>query len=217
MNYERIYARIVENARSRTLDNGIYTESHHIIPSCKGGSDDKDNLVELLPREHFLCHWLLHLMHPTDFHLLAAWNAFCRGKKREVSHNYERCRLKWIDELKKRKTTHPEWWKNWTKGAEGKVWVHLGNTSKRVLPTERQDWIAKGWLDGRASFKRSAHTTEHKNKISQRFEERKRSGWVDPKKGTKQIANVACQHCGKIGPPGQMSRWHGDNCKTLKG
>jgi hypothetical protein len=62
MNYQRIYNEIIERAKSRGLNkkflNG-YFEKHHIIPRCMNGSNDKDNLVLLTAREHYLCHWLL--------------------------------------------------------------------------------------------------------------------------------------------------------------
>ena len=38
--------------------NGLL-ECHHIIPKSFGGSEDKDNLVLLTPKEHFLAHKLL--------------------------------------------------------------------------------------------------------------------------------------------------------------
>lgn len=55
--YTRIYYQIVNRAQSRTLDG--YKEKHHIIPKSFGGSNKKENLVELTAREHFICHWLL--------------------------------------------------------------------------------------------------------------------------------------------------------------
>lgn len=36
-----------------------YTEKHHIVPRSLGGSNDKDNLVILTAREHFIAHLLL--------------------------------------------------------------------------------------------------------------------------------------------------------------
>ncbi len=54
--YEKWYRQIIENAR---VSRDCYTESHHIIPRSLGGSDDKDNLVDLTAREHFISHWLL--------------------------------------------------------------------------------------------------------------------------------------------------------------
>ena len=59
--YTRWYNSIIENARTRTLI--CYKESHHILPRSLGGTDDKDNLVDLTAREHFICHWLLVKMY----------------------------------------------------------------------------------------------------------------------------------------------------------
>ncbi len=35
------------------------TESHHIVPRSLGGGNEKENLVNLPFRVHFICHWLL--------------------------------------------------------------------------------------------------------------------------------------------------------------
>ena len=42
-------------------DRGLtcYTEKHHIIPRCMGGTDDKGNLAILTAREHYIAHLLL--------------------------------------------------------------------------------------------------------------------------------------------------------------
>lgn len=55
--YTKTYFQIVDRARDRVLSE--YTERHHIIPRSLGGSDDPENLVNLTPREHFICHLLL--------------------------------------------------------------------------------------------------------------------------------------------------------------
>lgn len=36
---------------------------HHIKPRSLGGIDDKENIVKLTAREHFVCHWLLVKMY----------------------------------------------------------------------------------------------------------------------------------------------------------
>ena len=61
MNYYKIYYSIIES-RKRNKYVG-YTECHHILPRCLGGSDDKDNLVNLSAKEHFICHLLLTKMY----------------------------------------------------------------------------------------------------------------------------------------------------------
>jgi hypothetical protein len=58
MNYEKIYNILIDNAKNRQIDG--YTESHHVIPKSMGGSDDKENLVLLTAREHYIAHNLLH-------------------------------------------------------------------------------------------------------------------------------------------------------------
>ena len=64
MNYEKIYNQIIDRAKIRVLEG--YKEIHHIIPRCVGGTNDKDNLVTLTAREHFICHWLLVRMYPDN-------------------------------------------------------------------------------------------------------------------------------------------------------
>lgn len=66
MDYKAIYYKIIENAKKET-ENGNrhvgYYEKHHIQPRSLGGTNDKENLVELTAREHFICHWLLVKMY----------------------------------------------------------------------------------------------------------------------------------------------------------
>ncbi len=62
--YSKIYFSITSNAKQRITEG--YTELHHIIPQSMGGSNDKENLVELTAREHFICHWLLVKMTEGD-------------------------------------------------------------------------------------------------------------------------------------------------------
>jgi len=62
--YSKLYYNITSNAKQRITEG--YTELHHIIPQSMGGSNDKENLVELTAREHFICHWLLVKMTEGD-------------------------------------------------------------------------------------------------------------------------------------------------------
>lgn len=61
MDYEKIYFNIIENSRrkERSKNDSVYYEKHHIVPLSLGGSNDKNNLVLLTAKEHFLCHLLL--------------------------------------------------------------------------------------------------------------------------------------------------------------
>jgi hypothetical protein len=73
MNYKKIYEQLIHRARERTMVDG-YTEIHHIIPRSEGGSNDKDNLVELTGREHFIAHKLLWMEVPSNFSRAATYH-----------------------------------------------------------------------------------------------------------------------------------------------
>lgn len=77
MNYAKIYDQLVEKCKPRGLDKSsvdYYTEIHHIVPRCIGGSNAPDNLVMFTGREHFLAHMLLWKIYPEDNNLFhAAW------------------------------------------------------------------------------------------------------------------------------------------------
>lgn len=89
MNYHRIYEQLVDRARGRELVG--YSEKHHIVPRCIGGSDEPGNLVAFTAREHYFAHQLLLKMHPNVVGLWFA--AHCMSKKGIIgkygSRNYE--------------------------------------------------------------------------------------------------------------------------------
>ena len=70
MNYQKHYDRLIERANNRVMCG--YSENHHIIPRCIGGSDKIENIVKLTAREHFLAHLLLVKIYPNERKLLFA-------------------------------------------------------------------------------------------------------------------------------------------------
>lgn len=59
--YTSYYNSIINKAKNRLTDG--YYETHHIVPKSLGGSNLKENLVNLTAREHFICHLLLTKMY----------------------------------------------------------------------------------------------------------------------------------------------------------
>lgn len=72
MNYLKIYNNLIDSRRINEADG--YSENHHIIPKCLGGSDDKDNLIKLTAREHFIAHLLLTKIYPNNNKISYAFN-----------------------------------------------------------------------------------------------------------------------------------------------
>ncbi len=60
MNYTKIYNNIIKNRQYNPISG--YVEKHHIIPKSLGGTNDKNNIISLTAREHFICHYLLTKM-----------------------------------------------------------------------------------------------------------------------------------------------------------
>lgn len=58
-----IYNRLCESRKNlnRKKGDGNYYELHHIKPRWLGGGNEKENLVLLTAREHYLAHYLLFL------------------------------------------------------------------------------------------------------------------------------------------------------------
>jgi hypothetical protein len=73
--YSKWYFNIISSAQAR-IEDLIYFEKHHILPKSLGGKNNKENLVNLTAREHFICHWLLTKMVSTTKHKYQMWNAF---------------------------------------------------------------------------------------------------------------------------------------------
>lgn len=65
MNYPIIYERLIKHAlsqcRMKKPNDGL--DRHHILPESLGGSNDKNNMVLLTGREHYLAHKLLVKIH----------------------------------------------------------------------------------------------------------------------------------------------------------
>lgn len=208
MNYEKIYHNIISAAKDRTLIE--YKEKHHIVPRCLNGSNKSDNLVSLTYREHFLCHWLLCKIYPSNHKLKAAFAKMLEitsTKKRIVSSKH-------FDAVKRQIAgTHFEWLKEnleingpWNKGKKGVQ-----------IPWNKG--LKTGPHSAESNKKRSDSVTEHYKNTPH-----PRSGkdpWNKGKKGVQvpwnkgiEAAEWVCPHCNKIGKgDSNKIRWHFDNCK----
>ena len=168
MNYERIYTKLIGRAKNRKFEG--YTEKHHIIPKCMGGTDESENLVDLMPEEHYVAHQLLVKMYPDNVSLIYAANMMCVSSGRIARNNkfYGWLRRKFsLAASEKARQRLGE--KN---GSFGSFWVTNGVENKRIKGV-----IPDGWKAGRifseeskTSMGRSQigkkHSEETKNKIS---------------------------------------------------
>jgi hypothetical protein len=86
--YLRWYVRLMQTAKARTPLTG-YVEEHHILPRSMGGGNDKENLVRLSAREHYIAHLLLwKSKFPQPYHKKMVFAANAMSNK--VSFNKKR-------------------------------------------------------------------------------------------------------------------------------
>ena len=143
MNYKLHYTRLVDSAKHRTVD--VYTEMHHIIPRCVGGTDELANLVKLTAREHFIAHLLLFKMYPQhQYKLIKAVNMMCIGgsnQHRSMNRMYGWLRERFAKEMSINQTGD-------NNSQYGTRWIHhVGLCENRKIPKE--DLIPDGWISGR--------------------------------------------------------------------
>lgn len=105
--YTKKYYSIINKAllEPRKKDNVAYYEKHHIIPRSMGGNDNKENLVLLTAKEHFICHLLLTKMCQSQNHyhrMVVALTAMSRqrgAKPAYYSKMYEYYRPKFAQAI----------------------------------------------------------------------------------------------------------------------
>lgn len=86
MNFAKVYDSLIEKRKREIISEG-YFERHHIVPKSMGGSNRKDNIVNLTAREHFVAHLLLYKIHRNRETLMAI-RAFKMGANRH-SRDYD--------------------------------------------------------------------------------------------------------------------------------
>lgn len=86
MNYTKIYNKIISIAQNRPVYG--YTEKHHIVPKCLGGTNDISNLVRLTAREHFISHQLLAKIYKTKGLVYAAFKMSKGNKNNSKTYSW---------------------------------------------------------------------------------------------------------------------------------
>lgn len=135
MDYKFHYHNLIERARFRSLST--YTETHHIVPRCLGGSDDLNNLVELTPEEHYIAHQLLVKIHPDNNKLIFA--AKMMVMNRPGNKLYGWLRRKFKEEISKQSS-------GVNNSQFGSIWITNGVVSKKHALINH---IPSGWREGR--------------------------------------------------------------------
>ena len=143
MNYKKHYEILIERGKNRILTS--YTESHHIIPRCMGGTDDPSNLVRLTPEEHYVAHQLLVKIH-NNYSLVHAavmmtsTSSLTSGRKNKL-YGWLRRRL----QIAAKQRTGDK------NGSYGRSWYYDPMTLNSSKFADNE--VPEGWIKGRKTDK----------------------------------------------------------------
>jgi len=163
MDYTKIHDQIIERAKNRKVEG--YTENHHIIPKCMGGTDDKENLVELTAREHFIIHKLLCEIYPEESGLKYAVWLMCNIKNEYQKRNYKISSREY-ERLKIIHTSNvSNHFKKWHKNANKSNLLKRNRKIKETLTGRKRPEISgeNHYLYGKSNPKHSKRMTGEKN------------------------------------------------------
>lgn len=195
MNYQKIYNSIIEKAKNRSIQNE-YFEKHHIVPKSMGGNNLIENLVDLYPKEHFICHHLLAKIY-NNKEMWCAFSMMCISNKNQkriikFGKQYEFLKLKRSENMignKNHMFGKKSYFKNHTE--ESKEKIRLSKIGKK-----------------RNKFIRGTPSDETRLKLSvaMKGRESKLKGSTQPK--------YKCFNCHKFVNKGNLVRWHNEKCKS---
>lgn len=148
MNYLKIYNSLIEK-RKLNKPTG-YTEIHHIIPKCVGGTNEKSNLIKLTAKEHFICHLLLTKIYiKYTFEWYKVVHAFMMMKTSSLNQlRYNSNYYKYLKE------GYSKYLSLSTKGNKNNnfnhTWIHNDKLekTKNILKSELNFYLSNGWEIG---------------------------------------------------------------------
>ncbi|WFD55724.1 hypothetical protein phi5_244 [Enterobacter phage phi5] len=232
MNYHKIYEQLMTIGT-----DAEYTEKHHIVPKCMGGSDDPENLVELSARQHFIAHLLLVKMYPGNHKLIYAANMLTVGTSRSSARTANR-RYGWLKEKALEAQKQKEFSEETrlrmrqAKLQQNRVTCPHCNTSGLVGNMNRwhfDNCKHKPGNEGKVNaFAGVMRAHKNSNVVSERgscphcgtestvhyLNSHIPYCTQNPDRKTqKKREQLTCPHCAKVGDATNMKRWHFDNCK----
>lgn len=196
--------------RKQNIPTG-YTEKHHILPRSLGGNDDKENLVYLTAREHYICHLLLTKIYEDDikayFKMVKACVMMMFMKAPNQQRVYNSRMYEWVKIQFSKIQSISQTGKN--NSQFGKVWVFNLQLRKTKL-IDKNEPLEPGWCYGRVmnfdsfikkiNFKpvrmklKSQEAQEFRDEINVKKQELKHQKFLQKRKYYTELYNMYCEY-----------------------
>ncbi|CAB4130231.1 HNHc domain containing protein [uncultured Caudovirales phage] len=150
--YKKLYFKIIDNAKTR-IRTSEYTEKHHIIPRSMCGSDEKNNLVNLTSREHFICHYIL-IKFTEGNAKQSMYMAFNMMKSKSSSHKERYFNSRLYAATRKNFAKVMSALQTGSQNSQfGKIWMthHIIDKSSKFCKSDLEEAMSQGWFLGRTS------------------------------------------------------------------
>jgi len=228
MNYKKHYDLLIQKRLDNPIGKEEYSEWHHIVPRCMGGTNDKSNLVKLTAREHYVAHQLLFLEYRTSKLAHAWFNMILKDPNQQriyTSRQPERAVKAHADALSETMRGEGNHFYGRRHTQEAKDAVGRANRGRK-RKKEDVEWFVKNvakaprneqWkkrigesTSGLVTLK-SIKTGETVRVRKEELTDYDLSVWKNPASISQKRGK--CMYCGKESVMGNIKRWHNENCK----
>lgn len=225
MNYQKHYELLIMRAKSRVLET--YSEKHHIVPKCIGGSNKRENLVSLTPEEHYFAHQLLMKIYPNKSKLTYAAHAMSNmGKIKQKEYAWiKRKRAKVLSETRSG-VNHPGFGKPGTmtgkkhtkEALEKMQTLRINkNNMKKLTGIHSPNFGKKRNEQSKLKMKKPKPEGfgkgENNSNFGKHFSDKSKEKM---RLKAKNRAQGTCIHCGKTMAVSHIAKYHNDKCKYLR-
>jgi Straboviridae homing endonuclease len=176
MNYLKIYESLIKEAKKKnrkklrkTNENYVYYENHHILPKCIGGLNNKENLILLTPKEHYLAHKLLVRIYKGNRKIALAYHRMTFDKKNNYhisARDYDFAKklislIPCSEETRKKQSDKKI---GSVAPVKGRKVILKNGKRKYVFPSEISYYVSEGWtfkvIKPKNKYKHSEDTKE---------------------------------------------------------
>lgn len=205
-----LYYQNIISFRKQNTPTG-YTETHYILPRSLGGNDDKENLVCLTAREHYVCHLLLTKIYEDDvrayFKMVKACVMMMFMKAPNQQRVYNSRMYEWVRTQFSKVQSISQTGKN--NSQFGKVWV-FNLQLQKTKKVDKNEPLEPGWCHGRVinfdsfikkiNFKpirmklKSQEAQKFRDEINIKKQELKQQKFLQKQKYYTELYNIYCEY-----------------------